>query len=80
MTRFPKIVIGVALALIFVALGSSAVSPAGPAQSAEKEIVTWVRENAVQLDYEDWRDVDVKDRIEMAEDVTHQLRALGYLR
>lgn len=54
MTAFPKTVIGVVLVLIILALGNSAVA----AQGDEEDIVNWVRENAVQLDYEDWHDVD----------------------
>ena len=61
MNTFVKAVIKIFLVLVLLALYNSAVSKAGLAQSAEDEIVGWLRDNAVQLDYEDWRGVDPKD-------------------
>ena len=53
MTTFSKTVTGSVLVLIFLALTSSAVA----AQGDQEDLVNWIRENAVQLNYEDWRDV-----------------------
>jgi erythromycin esterase-like protein len=46
---------------VCLALSGTAFSSVGLAQSTGEEIVSWVRENAVGLDYEEWHDVDIED-------------------